>query len=284
MCRLFGLSAGEHRVRATCWLLKAPDSLRRQSHANPDGTGLGTFDKHGLPLVEKAPLAAYEDRPFAREARERESATFVAHVRHASTGARTVANTHPFSFDGWIGAHNGVVEGLDLLEEHLGADLAHVRGDTDSERVLALIARESRARGHDLGRGLVAALTWVGEQLPLYAVNLILVTPHELWAVRYPATHELWVLQRPGGVAGPLEHRSRAGTRVRSEHLAALPSVIVASERMDDDPRWRLLQASTVTRVGVDLAVDTVATLLSPRYLLGLAELAPAVAASQHAS
>ena len=38
MCRLFGMSAGRARVSATFWLLDADDSLRRQSHANPDGT------------------------------------------------------------------------------------------------------------------------------------------------------------------------------------------------------------------------------------------------------
>jgi glutamine amidotransferase len=33
VCRLFGLTAGAERVRATFWLLDAPDSLRVQSHA-----------------------------------------------------------------------------------------------------------------------------------------------------------------------------------------------------------------------------------------------------------
>ncbi|BEK88309.1 glutamine amidotransferase [Nocardia seriolae] len=93
MCRLFGLSAAPDRVRATFWLLEAPDSLARQSHREPDGVGLGTFTARDAPLVEKQPIAAYEDRLFAREARERESRTFVAHVRFASTGGLTTRNT-----------------------------------------------------------------------------------------------------------------------------------------------------------------------------------------------
>lgn len=281
MCRLFGMSAGQRRVRATFWLLEAPDSLSEQSHANPDGTGLGTFDIHHQPLVEKAPLPAYLDEPFAREACERESTTFVAHVRHASTGARTPDNTHPFTFDGWIGAHNGVVEGLDALDAHLGPDLAGVRGETDSERVLALIAREGRAHGGDLGAGIAAALSWVGANLPVFAVNLVIATWDELWAVRYPATHELWLLQRPMDGRGVLDHCSRTGTRVRSHHLARLPSVVVASEPMDDDPGWRLLDPCTITRVSPQLHVDTVATLLAPRHLLTLGDLAPDAALSQ---
>ena len=39
MCRLFGLTAGETRVKATFWLLDAPDSLQVQSHRNADGAG-----------------------------------------------------------------------------------------------------------------------------------------------------------------------------------------------------------------------------------------------------
>jgi len=31
MCRLFGLTAGTNRVKATFWLLDAPDSLETQS-------------------------------------------------------------------------------------------------------------------------------------------------------------------------------------------------------------------------------------------------------------
>ena len=68
MCRLFGLSAAPHRVQARFWLLEAPDSLVAQSHRNPDGTGLGYFGAGGQPVVEKEPVAAYDDRAFAREA------------------------------------------------------------------------------------------------------------------------------------------------------------------------------------------------------------------------
>ena len=57
MCRLFGISVAPHRVRATFWLLEAPDSLAVQGRREPDGTGLGTFGEDGAPLVEKQPLS-----------------------------------------------------------------------------------------------------------------------------------------------------------------------------------------------------------------------------------
>jgi predicted glutamine amidotransferase len=81
MCRLFGMSAGAERARATFWLLDAPDSLATQSHREPDGTGLGWFDADGAPHVSKQPIAAYGDAEFGREAREVCSRTFLAHIR-----------------------------------------------------------------------------------------------------------------------------------------------------------------------------------------------------------
>ncbi len=99
MCRLFGLHAGKP-VDAEFWLLEAPDSLAAQSHRNPDGAGIGTFGPDGRPEVSKQPIAAWQDTDFARAARRLRGTTFVAHVRYASTGAHTMANTHPFLQDG----------------------------------------------------------------------------------------------------------------------------------------------------------------------------------------
>jgi len=69
MCRLFGLTAAPHRVHARFWLLEAPDSLSQQSRQNADGTGLGIFNPEGAPVLDKQPIAAYEDMAFAGEAR-----------------------------------------------------------------------------------------------------------------------------------------------------------------------------------------------------------------------
>jgi predicted glutamine amidotransferase len=286
MCRLFGLHAGRP-VDAQFWLIGAPDSLAAQSHRNPDGAGIGAFGAGGQPEVSKQPIAAWEDTDFARTARQLHGTTFVAHVRYASTGAHTVANTHPFLQDGRLFAHNGVVQGLPELGQRLTelgtADLVH--GETDSERVLALITGETRRHGGDPGRGITAAIGWIGGHLPVYAVNLILATPTDLWALRYPATHELYVLDRPPGGTGAgraLEARS-SRISARSPHLADQPSVVIASERMDDDPAWRLLEPGELLHVGPDLHIDRSTPFPpEPRHLLRVSDLDPAAAASQH--
>jgi len=286
MCRLFGMSGGEQRVRATFWLLEAPDSLAAQSRREPDGTGLGWFGADGRPHVAKEPLAAHADAAFAREARAIESRTFVAHIRYATTGAVDARNTHPFEQRGRLFAHNGVLEDLGRLERHLGDDLALVEGDTDSERLFALVTREIERRGGDVTAGIVAAARWVAAELPLYAINLVLATADGLWALRYPEVHGLWILERgAGGTHGRrhLDAASAAGTvRVRSAHLAHQPSVIVASEPMDEDPGWRALEPGELVHVPSTLQVEsTIALDHPPAHQLTLDDLEGRAAAAQ---
>src|SRR5436305_6726858 len=173
MCRLFGMSGGRERVRATFWLLEAPDSLAKQSRRDPDGTGLGYFDDEDQPVVLKQPLAAYEDEQFAKEAREVRARTFVAHVRYASGTPLTLRNTHPFVQAGRLFAHNGVIGDLAALERELGDAMSLVGGETDSERYFALITREIERAG-DVGHGIVSAASWIAEHLPVFALNCVL--------------------------------------------------------------------------------------------------------------
>ena len=287
MCRLFGMSGGSERVHATFWLVEAPDSLAQQSHREPDGTGLGHFDRHDHPVVSKQPVAAYEDRAFAREAKEVDSRTFVAHVRYASTGSLSAQNTHPFAQDGRLFAHNGVIEGLDRLERELGDDMALVHGDTDSERFFALITRQTRRTG-DVAEGIASAARWVAENLPVFAINFILISPGELWAMRYPSTHDLLVLRRDaGGHTGDreLEHSSqRRRIRVHSHDLADHPAVVVASERMDDDPGWTPLASGELLHVNAALSVRRRQLLDGPpAHPLTLEDLGAQAATSQGA-
>ncbi len=256
------MSAGHERARATFWLLDAPDSLSVQSHREPDGTGLGWFDRTGSPRVSKQPLAAYDDAAFARQAHEVASTTFIAHVRFASTGSLQAQNTHPFEQHARLFAHNGVIEELPALDAHLGEDLQLVKGDTDSERFFALITREIAARDGDVAGGIAASCTWVAEHLPLFAINFVLATAEGLWGLRYPHTHELFLLQREPG--SELDHSSSLGSRVTSRHGRARPLVVIASERMDADSGWRLLAPGELVEVTPALRVSFQHILDSP--------------------
>jgi predicted glutamine amidotransferase len=291
MCRLFGLHAGTDACAATFWLLNAPDSLSQQSRRNPDGTGLGVFDERGRPEVHKEPIAAWRDTEFATEAHRLTGTTFVAHVRYATTGSLDVRNTHPFLQDGRIFAHNGVVEGLEDIDERLrelGTDDL-VLGETDSERVFALITGSIRARDGDETAGLVDAMRWLAANVPIYAVNVLLATATDMWALRYPQAHELYVLDRrhEHKTAGPDPEFDLRTKRIRaqSDHLCARSSVVFASEPMDDDERWRLLEPGELVHVGAGLRIArSVALPDPPTHPLRRADLSAPVERAQHTS
>jgi glutamine amidotransferase len=279
------MSGGREPVHATFWLLEAPDSLAEQSRREPDGTGLGTYDGEGNPVVSKQPLAAYEDQAFARVARDVSSRTFIAHVRYASTGAISPENTHPFEQHGRLFAHNGVIEGLDRLEAELGDARSLVKGETDSERFFALITREIDRDG-DVGAAIARAAGWIAENLPVFALNVILITATDLWALRYPDVHDLFVLERAaGGPTGArhLDHASARGSvRVRSGDLANRPAVVVATEPMDEDPGWHALRSGELLHVDAGLRVTVTRALDGPpAHPLTLADLGGKAAASQ---
>ena len=281
------MSGGRRRVRATFWLLEAPDSLAEQSRRNPDGYGIATFENDGAPEIQKRPAAAYEDELFAREAKKEESPTFLAHVRYASTGKKTLENTHPFEQDGRTFAHNGHLEGLDVLEDRLGPSYrALVRGDTDSERMFALITKEIDTAGGDVEAGILTALDWITRALPLYAINFVLADATDVWALRYPEPNLLLMLERAiGGRSGArhLDAASPAGTvRVRSGALAKRAAVLFASEQMDEDTGWRSLEAGELVHVDGDLNVESrIALDGPPAHQLTLEDLGVDAAASQ---
>jgi predicted glutamine amidotransferase len=285
MCRLFGLHAGANVVTATFWLLDAPDNLAEQSRRNPDGSGLGVFDGRGQPQVHKQPIAAWQDAEFATEAHDLTGTTFVAHVRYATTGSHDVLNTHPFLQDGRIFAHNGVVEGLDVLETRLRelgtSDL--VLGQTDSERVFALITASIRAHGGDVTAGLVDALRWLADNVAIYAVNILLSTATDLWAVRYPESHELYLSDRRKLREEPRFHLRTNRIRAESQNLHGQPSVVFATEPMDDAGRWQLLEPGELIHVDAGLQVSRDLVLPAPPgHLLRAEDLSPAAQASLH--
>ncbi len=284
MCRLFGLATGSEPVKATFWLLEAPDSLAQQSRRNPDGYGLATY--HPDVDVEKRPVAAYEDEQFAREAKECESPVFLAHVRYASTGKVEFRNTHPFEQEGRVFAHNGHIGGLDTLEEKLGDYRRLVQGDTDSERFFALVTKELDANGGDPGAALATAARWVAANLSLYALNCLLATATDMWALRYPDTHDLLMLERGEGGPSGARHFDGASAsgriRVRSGALAGCRAVVFATEAMDEDPGWRNLEPGELVHVDRDLAVTSqVAIDHAPAHPLRLEDLMPHAAESQ---
>jgi predicted glutamine amidotransferase len=275
MCRLFGMSGGAHEVQATFWLLDAPTSLLALSEAQPDGVGLGTFNPDGTPWVYRKPVAANRSQTFIADAHEVRSRTFLAHIRHATAAPPTVENTHPFEQHGRLFAHNGVLGGLDALRAKLGEHAELLQGSTDSELYFTLMTKRIEENDGDIAAGITQAAREIAAEIPLYSLNMVLTTPTDVWALRYPDTNELWILERsiaalggPGGFVGSddgFDGRSMSGiTRVFSGQLSILPSTVIASQPMDTNPLWRLLDPGELIHVDQHLNVTSAIAVPDP--------------------
>ena len=195
-------------------------------------------------------------------------------------------NTHPFLQDDRIFAHNGVVSGLDVVDARLGelgvGDLVH--GETDSERIFALITADIRRHDGDVGAGIADAVGWLAETVPIFAVNMLLTTATDMWALRYPETHELYLLDRRDVDDRRLRMRSDRIT-AHSEQLTSDASVLFASEPMDDDDDWQLLAPGELVHVDTDLQIDRRISFPDPpKHQLHHEDLTAQAAASQHGS
>jgi predicted glutamine amidotransferase len=284
MCRLFGLTAGTEPVSATFWLLDAPDSMEAESHRNVDGAGIGFFDQNGKPVLDKQPESAYADSEWIREAKRVRSAQLIAHVRWATAGGRSPLNTHPFTMNGRIMAHNGGIGSLPVLDSHLGSYTRLVQGDTDSERFFALITKETDAHDGDVGAGIAAAARWIAANLPLSSLNTIVAAPGELWVLRYPAQHALHIIEHPSphlrsttstihvssasdtsAPGAPVPGAPASGAPVSGASASGAPAtVVIASEELDSEPGWRMLASGELVHVTSDLTVHTLLAVSDP--------------------
>jgi predicted glutamine amidotransferase len=260
MCRLFALHAGERDVAAEFWLLDAPTSIAHQSERNADGYGLAALTASRGMILIRNPVQASEDPAYRHVARRLDASEILVHLRYASTGNVSLVNTHPFSQDGRLFAHNGVVGDLGRIEARLGANRAMVMGDTDSERFFALITLAIREAGGDVRAGIKAAVREMVTEYELYSLNFVLGDLGHIWALRYPEHNPLHLHRRhAGGPSGtaPLDEADAAGTlRLHSDDGAVTPLVVIASERISDEPGWEEIEPGELVHVGPDLEVD----------------------------
>jgi len=263
MCRLFALHAGSHDVEADFWLLEAPTSLAAQSEVNADGFGIAALSAEAALLLIRNPVQAGSDRLYRGAARQAQACQFLVHLRYADTGGVSLANTHPFLQDGRAFAHNGVVGDLERLEHRLGERLAMVSGETDSERVFALLTLHIRQAGGDVRAGITAAVRELAEEYELYSINFVLGEVGHLWAFRYPEHNPLLFLQHAGNRA--LVERDAHGTlSLRADPRGDQPIVVIASERMDADPGWQDVGVGELIHVGPDGELDRQTVLTEP--------------------
>ena len=136
MCELFGMSA--HHAATVQLSLEAFSRHGSKRGLNKDGWGIALYRGLDLLLVkEPAPAENSEVVRFI-ESHDLASPLVMSHIRHATAGDLSYANTHPFSRE--LGgrmhafAHNGDLTGFSSAElpRRTGAQFQPI-GETDSE-------------------------------------------------------------------------------------------------------------------------------------------------------
>jgi predicted glutamine amidotransferase len=231
------------------------ESQERDEPVNGDGFGVAWYAQEHIeePALFRSITPAWSNANLLSIARVVKSHCILAHVR-AATRMRSVSemNCHPFTFGRWSFMHNGDLGGFDslrraLLESLSDAAFELIRGGTDSEHLFALfvdelLQRDAEAEPLRMAHALEAAAARAlalsashGAGEPSY-LNLAVSDGRAAVAMRYAS--------EPGYAGESLYvHRGRRyvceGGQCRMitpEHDGG--AVIVASERLSEDPGW----------------------------------------------
>lgn len=87
--------------------------------------------------------SADEAKDFLKKNKIPETKVFIGHVRHATVGAKTADNAHPFEFDNLVGVHNGTLENHLSMLRNRGVSNTGI--DVDSKALYKLLDEDSKA-------------------------------------------------------------------------------------------------------------------------------------------
>jgi len=257
MCRFYAHHANRP-TPAAGQLLHCETSLRAQSRrdlrgeSHVDGWGIGYYDGD-LPRVVRRAASAVDCNEYRAAAEAIRAATFMAHVRQASVGELSTANTHPFAYGRWLFAHNGTVTGFDRVGPRLRSEtspdlLAAIEGTTDSELVFHwLLSRLQNVQGNlaEPCRDLTALRQLVAESIVQLAaasaaaggdeparLNFLLSDGRFLLASCFG--HSLHWINHAGPQASVQPNDATPGGEYRAAFVASEPVTLEAWQEIPD--------------------------------------------------
>jgi predicted glutamine amidotransferase len=241
MCRVFGCVAAEP-ASIRFELLEAENPLIRQSEEHDSGWGMAVYERaNGLdPVLVRFPEAAHADGDF-QGATTMKGRIFNVHVRRATMGDLTLANTHPFCLGSYSFGHNGTIVRYPRLVE---PGVAQPGGDTDSEAFFNFLMAHYDAS--DPIASLRHAIRTTIERSPFSGLNFLFSDGDRLFAYRL-GLFELHWLHRPG-------------------------QLLVASERITDE-QWHTVQQDVLLVLDPDDLEEPHAERLVGDEVLGRADI-----------
>ncbi|MEN9979516.1 MAG: class II glutamine amidotransferase [candidate division WOR-3 bacterium] len=234
MCRLFGLMANKE-VDVKFSMLEAENKFKVQAGYNPDGWGVGYYDRENNPRIEKYGKCALKDERFDKFVKEIKSKIFIAHVRLASSGSRSSdKNAHPFQYKNWLFAHNGTINKeriRKLLAEPYNQNFTSE--PIDSEVYFRFIIQNIE-KNIEAIEGILAAVKMVMQDAA--GANFLLSNGEELYAFKYG--RPLYFLERKP--SAPLHYISKeTHALIESKRLAGEKAVLIATEKITERENWR---------------------------------------------
>ncbi|MGH2772943.1 MAG: class II glutamine amidotransferase [Actinomycetota bacterium] len=159
MCELLGIAVEPAAVMGVYF-----HAFRPRARQNQSGWGVGWYEGGRAKVVKEAKRADHSEKALELARNQPMSDLFVIHVREATVGEVSLANTHPFTAGlrgrEWIWAHNGTVHNRGRLEVggftpagttdsemafyHLLNRLAQLDDDAGSDREAEVILEAGR--------------------------------------------------------------------------------------------------------------------------------------------
>jgi glutamine amidotransferase len=211
MCRVFGCVAAEP-VSVRHDLLEAENPLIRQSEEHDSGWGMAVYRRADgeEPRCVRFPEPAFDDASFI-EATKLEGRIFNVHVRRATMGGLSLANTHPFCLGPYSFGHNGTIVGYRKL---LRPGVQEPKGETDSEAFFNFLMRDFDD-GHPR-RCLRKAVQAVIKSGEFSGINFLFSDGEKLYAYKLGVFELHWA--------------------------ARAARLVVASERLTESDTWHSVQ------------------------------------------
>ncbi len=202
MCRLAAYLGP--RISLQQFLLESSHSLYEQAWAprelkyarlNADGFGIGWYSVDRKPAMYVNQMPIWSDINLPDLARSLTADLWVAMVRSATSPFRSgPANMQPFSHDGIMFLHNGLVEDFDRslrgrIRHFLSTEIeAGIGGNTDSEYIFALLRQllasdDALTLDEAMRTGLALINEWLDG--PKALLNLLLTDGERLYATRH---------------------------------------------------------------------------------------------------
>jgi ergothioneine biosynthesis protein EgtC len=249
-------------------ILQSFRSSEREEPLNGDGFGVGWYapELGEQPALFRSITPAWNNANLRSLAGVVASPCVLAHVRAASAGmAVAEANCHPFQRDRYLFMHNGHIGSFRGVRRHLLASLCEeafhlIQGSTDSEHLFAVFmdelmnanAEDPHALAVSLNRAVwrvVDLVEELGGAHPSY-LNLAVADGRRAAACRFASDprrppETLYLIERE--IYRPVAEDSpgrRADERARA--------LVVSSERLTEDPTWRVIEPNHMVSLGLD--------------------------------